>query len=68
MYHRPYQGLTDVEVRGLLDSNQGGQAWTVIAPRQETLKWLKSVESWQRTDGAIASLEEPKDKPDYCFT
>ena len=67
VYHRPYVPLTDEEIKTLLDANAQGQTWKEVAPQQELLLWLKSLKSWQREDGVIASLEGPKDKPRLLF-
>jgi len=67
VYHRPYVPLTDEEIKSLLDADAQGHAWKEVAPQQELLLWLKSLKSWQREDGVIASLEGPKEKPRLLF-
>jgi hypothetical protein len=67
VYHRPYAPMTDGEIKTLLIANAQGQTWKEVAPQQELLLWLKSLKSWQREDGVIASLEGPKEKPRLLF-
>jgi hypothetical protein len=62
IYHRPYAPLTGAGVEALLKANSEGQEWAGVPPQQKVLHWLRSVRSWRRSDGTIASLEEPKDK------
>ena len=67
VYHRPNTPMTDAEIKTLLNANAQGQAWKEVAPQQELLLWLKSLKSWQREDGVIASLEGPKERPRLLF-
>jgi hypothetical protein len=67
IFHRPYSALTDEEVKSLLAANTQGQVWKEIAPQPEFTTWLHALKSWQRSDGAIASLEGPKDRPRLLF-
>jgi hypothetical protein len=67
VYHRPYAPMTDEEVNRLLSANASGQSWKEISPQPEFTTWLHVDRSWQRTDGTVASLEGPKEKPRMLF-
>jgi hypothetical protein len=67
VYHRPASPLTAEEVKALLQTNVQGQVWKEIPPQPEFTTWLHALQSWQRTDGAIASLEGPKNNPRLLF-
>jgi hypothetical protein len=67
VFKRPYFPMTDREVKSLLEANAEGQTWKEIPPQSEFTTWLHALKSWQRNDGAIASLEGPKEKPRLLF-
>jgi hypothetical protein len=63
IYHRPYCPLTKDEVAKLLAANSDGQSWKSIPPVKEALGNFETQESWERTDGSIANVEGPPNKP-----
>jgi hypothetical protein len=67
VFKRPYSPLTDGEVKNCLDANAQNQTWKEIPPQPEFTTWLHALKSWRRDDGAIASLEGPKEKPRLLF-
>lgn len=67
IFKRPYSPMTDGEVKNLLDANAHGHPWKEVPPQPEFTTWLHALKSWQRDDGAIASLEGPKERPRLLF-